>query len=360
MIHSDIQNQLQFLIKTSAPPLIEVADHAASSAQWMPGQRLPAHVLANLPNGRFEVRVGDQILDLNLPRNTQPGDNIELLFIGDKPRLTFALSQDLAALAMPKTQVTLSEAARFLGALLQKGAADGNTVAQTARLVPVLPGPPADTASFAQALRQALSHSGLFYESHQAQWAGGERSLAALLQEPQGRLSPLLHASQGGTDKVGPLPGQLATGTALANTEEAGMLATGMRGAGEVVHPQATQLVQQQLHVLDSRQLVWQGLVWPGQHMRWEIGEDGARTDTGVEDEDSGWQARLSLELPTLGGISARLAFSHSAVRLDIVAELGNSAELMRSQQALLAQAMQEAGIMLSTLCIRHGECGEG
>lgn len=359
MIHSDIQNQLQFLIKTSAPPLIEVAEHAISSAQWTPGQRLPAHVLASLPNGRFEARVGDQILDLNLPRNTQPGDNVELTFIGDKPRLTFALSQDLAGMTTPKTPVSLSEAARFIGSLLQRGAAEGGQAAQAARPVPVLSGPPADTPGFAQALRQALSNSGLFYESHQAQWVGGERNLAALLLEPQGRLSPMLNPPQGGADKPSPLPGQPAA-TVVGDPAEAGKLAAGARGTGELVHPQTTQLVQQQLHALDSRQLVWQGQVWPGQDMYWEIEEDGSHAGAGLEDEAGGWHTRLSLQLPAMGGVTARLALQQGVLRLDIAAEQDGSVALMRSRQALLAEALQAAGLKLSTLSIHHGERVEG
>ena len=60
MIHNDIQNQLQLLIKTSAPPLIDVVESPVALPQWQPGQRLPAHVMASLPNGRFQVQVQDQ------------------------------------------------------------------------------------------------------------------------------------------------------------------------------------------------------------------------------------------------------------------------------------------------------------
>jgi hypothetical protein len=379
MIHSDIQNQLQFLIKTSAPPLIEVAEHATSTAQWTPGQRLPAHVLASLPNGRFEVRVGDQILDLNLPRNTQAGENIELTFVGDKPRLTFALSQDLANLASAKMPVSLSDAARFIGSLLQKGTVDLAQLAQAARTTPVVDSLPDNAAHLAQSLRQALAQSGLFYESHQAQWVGGERSLAMLLQEPQGRLSPLLtqpsSAAEAGkstvvnasaapvAEKSSAIPGQPASvGATEFEATDAGRLAAAaqvnVRPAGELVHPQATHLVQQQLHTLDSRQLVWQGQVWPGQDMYWEIEEEGSRSSGEVDIELAGWQTRLSLDLPAMGGVSAKIVFSQGLVRLDIAAELDASAELMRSRQALLAESFRQAGLPLAGVSIRHNEQG--
>ncbi|EOH6282417.1 flagellar hook-length control protein FliK, partial [Burkholderia cenocepacia] len=47
-------------------------------------------------------------------------------------------------------------------------------------------------AALRAALAQAVSESGLFYESHLAQWLAGQRPLAALLREPQARLATAL------------------------------------------------------------------------------------------------------------------------------------------------------------------------
>ncbi|MDK0999956.1 flagellar hook-length control protein FliK, partial [Burkholderia contaminans] len=44
-------------------------------------------------------------------------------------------------------------------------------------------------AALRAALAQAVSESGLFYESHLAQWLAGQRPLAALMREPQARLA---------------------------------------------------------------------------------------------------------------------------------------------------------------------------
>jgi len=196
MIHNDVLNQLQLLIKTSAPPLIEVAQSPLEEAQWVPGQRLTATVLASMPNGRFQVLVGDMALDMNLPRNTQPGEQVELTFISSQPRLTFALTRDLLAAAgsnLPadaKPRVTLSDSVRYLGALLQKISDQAESqAAPVSKAAPLLSTAPTDIKEFAASLRNTLSQSGLFYESHQAQWVAGERKLADLLQEPQGRLS---------------------------------------------------------------------------------------------------------------------------------------------------------------------------
>jgi hypothetical protein len=352
MIHNDIQNQLQLLIKTSAPPLIEVAQNAMETPEWTPGQRLPAHVLASLPNGRFEVRVGDQVLDLNLPRNTQAGDTLELTYLSSSPRMTFALTRDLANTLPANTPVSLSDTAKFIGSLLQKGGEAGQA-AQAGKAAPVMTMPPSDTAVLAQSLRQAVSQSGLFYESHQVQWLSGERNIDSLLQEPQGRLSPLL-------DQADAQKGGLALDARQilsSKAAEAGALAAGALSAeaakSEPVHPQSMQIVQQQLQTLDSRQIVWQGQVWPGQEMKWEIEEDAARRQEG-EQETAHWHTRLNLQLPLLGDVSARLAFVNGSIQIDIAADNDASVERMRSAQANLAERYEASGISLAGVNIRH------
>ncbi|HSI23845.1 MAG TPA: flagellar hook-length control protein FliK [Methylophilaceae bacterium] len=351
MIHNDIQSQLQLLIKTSAPPLIEVAQSALETPEWTPGQRLPAHVLASLPNGRFEVRVGDQILDLNLPRNTQAGDTLELTYLSSSPRVTFALTRDLANTLPANTPVSLSDTAKFIGSLLQKGGEAGQA-AQIGKAIPVMTAPPSDTAVLAQSLRQAVSQSGLFYESHQVQWLSGERNLDSLLQEPQGRLSPLL--DQGDAQKSAAVdPKQV-----LANKPaEMGALAAGALNAeaakSEPVHPQSLQIVQQQLQTLDSRQIVWQGQVWPGQEMKWEIEEDASRRQES-EQEAAHWHTRLNLQLPSLGGVSAKLAFVNGSIQLDIAADNAASVERLRRAQASLAERFEASGLALTGVNIRH------
>jgi hypothetical protein len=347
MIHNDIQNQLQLLIKTSAPPLIEVAQTALETPAWTPGQRLPAHVLASLPNGRFEVRVGDQVLDLNLPRNTQAGETLELTFVGSNPRMTFALTRDLANILPANTPVTISDTAKFIGSLLQKGGEAAQAATQSGKAAPVMTELPAQTATLAQGLRQAVSQSGLFYESHQVQWLSGERKLESLLQEPQGKLSPLL--SKGETPVA-----QNAAST--FKTLEAGTLAAAVSSeakAAEPVHPQSMQIVQQQLQALDTRQIVWMGQIWPGQDMQWKIEEEASRRDQD-EQETTRWNTHLNLQLPSLGGVNAKLAFVDGTIRIDIAADNDGSVDRMRKAQEALTQRFAASGLTLSGLNIHH------
>ncbi|NDP63952.1 flagellar hook-length control protein FliK [Polaromonas sp.] len=95
--------------------------------------------------------------------------------------------------ARPDQAVTLSAAARAVSAIL-----DGHTGA-AARVIgsgPLLPSsqlPPSPV--IAETLARTVSRSGLFYESHLAQFAAGARSLAELAQEPQSRMEGILKAA---------------------------------------------------------------------------------------------------------------------------------------------------------------------
>lgn len=347
MIHNDIQHQLQLLVKAAAPSLIEVSDSPAELPEFVPGQKVPAFVLASLPNGRFEVQVADKTLDMNLPRNTEPGEQLELTFITEKPRLTFALTRDLPAMAGgAEKNVTLSETARFIGALLSRSdqlaaASDEAHQQQSAQQAsgkaervypPVVQQPPTDAAGLAQALKRSVAESGLFYESHQAEWVAGQRSLSALRQEPQGQLS-LQAAHENGKD----------------------VLLSQQSIRHEPVNPQVTDLVQKQLDVLDMRQMVWHGEVWPGQQMDWQIQEDGRREDKSDEEAIS-WSSHLKLDMPALGGIQATLKLTAGQLNLALKVAENDSARLLAQDQQQLLDRLAAAGITVSGMQVSHEE----
>lgn len=396
MIHNDVLSQLQLLIKTSAPPLLEVSQQHLEVPQLMPGQKVPAHVVSNLPNGRFEVLVADKTLDMNLPRNTQPGDTLELVFVTGKPRLTFILASDLAnvaatsAGASAKPQVSLSETARFLGGLLEKAAqpeaasAKGASITQTA---PLLSGAPGKITDFAQSLRGALTQSGLFYESHQAQWVAGQRPLSDLLHEPQGRLSPAAaqlavpeqgrvqfreaatnvppHVSPtlGGPALLANQANQTGQALPLAGQQLAGVRpdqpvpSSSLAGA-QPAHPETVPIVRQQLEALDTRQVLWQGQVWPGQAMDWRIEERSAREQMAGEVVQPEWQTTLRLVLPQLGEISARLVLRPQGVGVQIGAMESSTAQLMAEQKPALRQGLETSGLKLTEIKVSHDATG--
>ena len=369
MMYNDVSSQLQMLIKTSAPPLLEVSDLQFELPQLVPGQKVPAHVIANLPNGRFQVLIADKTLDMNLPHNTQPGDTVDLVFVTSQPRLTFVLARDLGTVAntvsnplsnLPQSNVSLSDTARFLGALLEKAAqptGQQTAVTQLAKTMPLLAGAPGNVADFAQVLRGALTQSGLFYESHQAQWVVGERPLTDLLREPQGRLSPgQEQASKIGISSQAPVAAEAKSTTPLQQIDTPALAKPS--STTQIAHPDTLPLVRQQLEALDSRQVMWQGQVWPGQSMDWQIEERAAREQGGDAIEQTEWQTSLRLVLPQLGEISARLILHPQGLRIQLEASESATARLLQEQRSALQQGMKTSGLQLAEIKVSHGQTG--
>lgn len=358
MIHNDVLSQLQLLIKTSAPPLLEVSHQQLELPQLMPGQKVPAHVVANLPNGRFQVLIADKSLDMNLPKNTQPGDTVELVFVTTKPRLTFILAKDLANVATGsngtnlKPQVSLSETARFLGGLLEKASQSGTAQAKAANIAqtaPLLAGAPGKILDFAQSLRGALTQSGLFYESHQAQWVSGQRPLTDLLHEPQGRLSPA--ATNQSTLNI--KPAELQQTSSIVQNQNDALTAKPLASI-HPAHPETLPIVRQQLEALDTRQVMWQGQVWPGQTMDWTIEERSAREQGSAGVEQPEWQTSLRLVLPQLGEISARLILHPQGMRIQLEAAETTTVKRMTEERSALQQGMESSGLKLAEIKVSH------
>jgi hypothetical protein len=384
MAVNDVLGQLQALLKKSTPLIETGGEGAQQPLKFTPGQEVQAKVLSTLPNSRFLVLVGDQHLDLNLPRNTQPGDNVELRFVGNQPRPTFILANEAAQPQARGGTVNLSDTARFIGALLDKAsqlAARAET--PVARSAPVLPGAPADVPQFAQALRSALSQSGLFYESHQAQWVAGQRSLGELLKEPQAQLSEqrafaaaqrpaeaatpnaASQASEGRAASVPPraesmpFPPSPTAAAAEQPVETAARPApvTGMpeASAKESVHPSTAPLLQQQLEALDSRQVIWQGQVWPGQTMQWQIEERDAREGGGTEAANE-WQTRLALTLPNLGEVGAQLRLSAQGIRIELSVAEPETGQRLQAAAGQLQAGFERADLTLMQLVVKQNE----
>jgi hypothetical protein len=87
--------------------------------------------------------------------------------------------------APPSVATRLSVAARVIGAVLADLQAEPGPVRGAAPLWPSRQ--PANAPALAGALAQTVSDSGMFYESHLAEFASGTRTLAQMVREPQAR-----------------------------------------------------------------------------------------------------------------------------------------------------------------------------
>ncbi|MBU9226416.1 flagellar hook-length control protein FliK [Burkholderia multivorans] len=220
--------------------------------------------------------------------------------------------------------------------------------------------PPSLAGALRAALAQAVGESGLFYESHLAQWFAGQRPLAALLREPQARiataqtsadrdaapdddaldalLTPRLSlpsaraAVQSGavTSGGGPSGAALPAGSAPEPTPGAQPHPPLARAAADAtdplheladwrasvarpadaaapsdaaaptpVHPAAVPIVRQQLDTLATDQFRWTGEAWPGVRVDWTIepDESGGHAPRSSDDAGDGIAWRTRLTL---------------------------------------------------------------
>jgi hypothetical protein len=362
------------------------------------GQTLEAEVLKRLDDGTFVVRLADTSARMSLPAGTQPGDKLNLTLLEHEPRLAFTLDQTSAKTG--DARATLSTAGKMIDQLLQSAQQGGASTAVIGK-VPVMRAPGGDPNQVAAALQDAVDQSGLFYESHLAQWAEGSRSLAEVMREPQAKIAspPNIALKPGGsTDSVllrhliqqwnasgRSLPDlvrelQTRTGNflrpdaaALSQPQAAANYLNNLveqwTGSGrsmqdlmppnadqstaQPINQHAAQLVNSQLHALEHQRFVWQGELWPGQKMEWEVSRDApqGRSD---DSQQQSWQSAVRFELPTLGTITATVHLSGQRVNVFVKTATDEAAATLRAHGGELAQALQAAGSPLDSLIVNR------
>ena len=237
MIPADVASRLRLVTPDLPAPTLPVQSAQKLTdilSDFGVGQRIMAEIQALLPNGTYRAVVGQRDVTLALPFSAKPGDTLELEVKENDGQLTLALVKHNTASAAATTETDhsvatkLSSAGQLIGDLLGEVEQQGGK-AKPAPLnanQPLFTGTPPKGVDLAPMLKQALSESGMFYESHQAKWVEGKLPTTALLLEPQGKLSqpitqPNTAASLVFTDQAlattgGPLPGTPGTLSTLA------------------------------------------------------------------------------------------------------------------------------------------------
>lgn len=342
MLTANLTNALQALsIDTGKPSATPISDAPHRTTPLEPGQQLQGTVQSKISEGLFKVQVAGQTLQMRLPNNIQSGDTIKLEVVSLLPRLTFGMVASTNPLSTPEQ---IGSSARLLANLAEQPIERpivqqlGNkAVWDTAQQTP-------EARHLAGALGEALGKSGLFYESHQAQWIRGERSINQLREEPQnlltGKNMPHSAAEQRATlDKASATPTQVT----LQPVKPSGD--TPLPAAKELLH-----LVQQQLHTLEQHHLIWSGQVWPGQQMQWEI--QGQPEHQPLRQDERQWSTEIELSLPRLGDVHARLVFAESGLRLTLRAADSKTVELFNHALPGLKNSLVDADIPLTIVMV--------
>lgn len=195
LIPPDIGLRLRLQNELLPQPITPIQEIPADLPDLKTGQTFNARIQEVLPENTYRALVAGKSITLSLPESAKTGDLLELVVVDRTPKTIIAqlaaqsgAAAEAEAAAYP--HATFSRAAQLVRTLLP---AEGQSpsAAPLNRGQPLLAQAPQSGSALAPILGKAVTESGLFYESHQAQWVAGKLPLASLLEEPQGmRSSP--------------------------------------------------------------------------------------------------------------------------------------------------------------------------
>ncbi|MBI3375626.1 MAG: flagellar hook-length control protein FliK [Betaproteobacteria bacterium] len=163
----------------------------------------------------------------------------------------------------------------------------------------------------AAALADAISGSGMFFESHLADWVQGAQNAASVLAEAQ-----LRAATDSGT-----------AGTAL---------------------------FQQQVSALATGEMAFLLPAWPGQTVALTIsGEPGPGQQKGAAERS--FFAHLETDLPELGPVHAVLSLKPHGIDVDLRASAPPTAQALDENRNALARALVAAGLRVGRIEVGNG-----
>ena len=350
------------------------------------GKSMPAEVISRLTDGSFLVRVADTPARMMLPQQPPllPGAAIALTLVSLTPRPTFQLTNAPTSAAIPafvdlpsppdadlytpsagmakagalqraaalpgeaapanvpvvpdsaSSQATLSAAARVISSVLGAAARSEHPQTSIVAPLPLLAQAPTDPAKLAAQLKDAIGASGLFYESHVAEWSAGKRPLAQLQREPQ--------MQRALTAAAAPESAQVTT-------------PPGSAPAPAAVDPATAQFINLQLASQEQGRVAWQGQLLPGQDMAWQISRDPPDTSghPGAEAEtpEPPWRSALRLRFAALGEIGATVVLAGD--QLHIALQAGSSGSVLHARAGDLRRALEASGNPPATLTVSLG-----
>lgn len=296
--------------------------------QLVKGQDYYAHVLSKLDQKTFQVEVGGAIVQMEMNPSLNVGQTILMKYVQDSPHPTFLMSssQQLGEetvalkyglpisepLSIPiETKAELSQAANIIEQYLSEAKNQGvGSEYEASRVITNTPGLPAVVAND---LKQALSKTGLFYESHLVDSIEGNRSLSEIRQEPQNQ-----------SEKTIP------------------------------------SIVSQQLNIIETQSLSWHGEVWPGQMMQWGIHvvdddkSNHGKSGSGSRDDNSFVSSEFTLHLPNLGKVSAKIILMNGRMKINILADEHQTIQTLKNKSPVLFKAITQNGQNVDSLSVEE------
>ncbi|HVC48677.1 MAG TPA: flagellar hook-length control protein FliK [Burkholderiales bacterium] len=395
MIQDNLVTQLSQMIKAVEPPLLQTAEISVDLPQWQVGQKLPAVVVASLPNGRFQVQVQNQLLDMNLPKNTQPGMHFDLVFVSNTPRPTFLLQ--LSTLET-FSQASLSQQDQSPPSSAQSGntsqvqnlatprpgqiASPVNPQAENLN-IPFKPIGPTQTyplATLASQPASTLSSQTTTISETAQSLVALIRNLQeatvpklkpqpALLSEPTHEAAPIASALSQAIGRSGLfyeahlakwVEGKLSL-TDLQQEPQAQLKLTPFQASSANlltsssthILDQGLSYVQAQMNLLNSGIVAYQSELWPRQKIELHIYGHSAEQSK----EGQSWQTLVDITLPRIGKVRAWLVYHGGAVSIHCEAAGSSTRDELTASEKLLSLQMESAGLKLNKLTVKtYGE----
>lgn len=273
-------------------------------AQLNKGQLYQGKVVARLDDQSFLVALNGSALRMALGKETHVGELVSLRYMGGFPTPTFLLSAQVAS----GSYTSISPAAQLINQFLNTSDS-GQATSRFEAPQAVTSAPFNPVARIANDLRQALVMSGLFYESHLAEYMAGKRPLSAILQEPQNQPASTL-----------------------------------------------TSLVPQQLQILEQQRLLWHGEVWPRQQMEWEIDRQERQDQQAADADETKINSKITLHLPRLGEVTANISHVNGHMRIELLAGKESTLALLKQQSPKLVESLETSGQTLGHLTVQMHE----
>lgn len=232
-------------------------------------------------------------------------------------------------LATLSTSTSLSNAGKLIDSILKEAQQQGAPSSLVGKTALVQIGEELlHPDKLALQLQQVISSSGLFYESHVADWAAGKLTLADLMREPQ---------AQNGS-------------TASANSNLNAI-------SGEDVFAMAP-MIHLQLDALEQQRISWQGALRPDIPIEWVIKRDETYAQDSENDDESGsnWQSTIRLELPQLGIVAATINIHAGHLQLLFRADTPETVKLLKTSIPVLAEALKQTGSSLDSFSVKQDD----
>jgi len=285
------------------------------------GKTLQGQVLAKLTDGNSLIRIQNNTqqpasntdIKMLLPKGFQVGDAVQLTLLSSGQRPAFTVS-----LLTSTDTVTLSNAAQLIDKALNNNLQKQITPRITGTS-PLFDSANTDPATMAAQLHKSVDNSGVFYEAHLRQWAEGKRSLAQIHQEPQNLSDPAKTTSS-------------------------------------ITH-QPTHWLPFQLDTLENQRLSWQGELWPGQTLQWEISKDPDHQSAMQEaNQDQTWQTVVRFQLAKLGQINATIRLQGEHVQVQVNVQNEATTDSLKNAIGQLILALAASGTALDNIIIQDHE----